>query len=76
MNNKCKTRIQRGMNYTPSGQRNVQHQREGNNAYGMKPMFRPGGRKIVKEWACALLDSECFVSPFNEILRTGKHSLY
>ena len=52
MNNKCKTRIQRGLNYTPSGQRNVQHQREvgiGNNAYGMKPMFRPGGRSIVEE---------------------------
>ena len=49
-NNKCKTRIQRGLNCTPSGQRNVQHQREvgiGNNAYGMKPMFRPGGRSIV-----------------------------
>jgi hypothetical protein len=64
MNNKCKKRIQRGLNYKPSGQRNVHHQREagiGNNAYGMKPMFRPGGRSIVQEWACALLDSECFI---------------
>jgi hypothetical protein len=64
MNNKCKTRKERGLNYTPSGQRNMQHQREvgiGNNAYGTKPMFRPGGHSIVKEWACALLDSECFI---------------
>jgi hypothetical protein len=64
MNKKCKTRIQRGLNYAPSGQRNVQRQREvgiGNNAYSVKPMFRAGGRIIVKEWACALLDSECFI---------------
>jgi hypothetical protein len=64
MSNKCKTRIQRGLNYKPSGQENVEHPREvgtGSKAYGMKPMFRPGGRSIVKEWARALLDSECFI---------------
>jgi hypothetical protein len=58
-NNKCTTRIQRGLNCTPSGQRNVQYPREvgkATNAYGMKSTLRPGGRSIVKEWVCALLD--------------------